>query len=335
MRSNPLNSFLLSACLAGLLMECHKDSPVATVNDLSPFARKFLTLNSGANSAAGGAKTATINHSFNGSMNVAQGFPGNGSTAGDSTIVGEPIRICAVVTEYDNPDGSHTTIYDYGNGCKDGSGDYQSIQWGKWIQTTKNTYETIGTSIVQTYHSHFQYVQYGGKYYFNNDSTQWSLDGSSTYDGKSAYDTMAQTFSGTFDYSDTTQYASGKDSYSYLGVGKSFYDQTKSVTEKNVYEYSSGDNYYKSEVTAPLVYDYSCSSGGGISVDMMFWFTYVSGHEVVHYRQDGKEGMFEIDYGNGACDNLITVIENGHVIVIDLQKDWPVLSGGGGNPQPL
>ena len=59
---------------------------------------------------------------------------------------------------------------------------------------------------------------------------------------------------------------------------------------------------------------------------MVFWLTYVSGHEVIQYRQDGQEGSFEIDYGIGECDNRITIIENGKVISIDLAKDRALLA---------
>ena len=61
-------------------------------------------------------------------------------------------------------------------------------------------------------------------------------------------------------------------------------------------------------------------------MDMMFWSTYVSGHEVIHYRQDGVEGTFEIDYGNGECDNRITILENGKIIFVDLGRDWAMLT---------
>ena len=74
-----------------------------------------------------------------------------------------------------------------------------------------------------------------------------------------------------------------------------------------------------STVVLPLYTNYKCTNyGGGYGgYAMCAMLMYVSGREVVHYRKDGKEGTFEIDYGNGECDTIITIIEEGKVIDVD------------------
>ncbi|MDZ7606810.1 MAG: hypothetical protein U5K79_14745 [Cyclobacteriaceae bacterium] len=55
---------------------------------------------------------------------------------------------------------------------------------------------------------------------------------------------------------------------------------------------------------------------------MRCWFiTYVSGRERIEYRQGEESGLFEIDYGNGECDRIITIIEGGKKVEIDLGND--------------
>jgi hypothetical protein len=51
------------------------------------------------------------------------------------------------------------------------------------------------------------------------------------------------------------------------------------------------------------------------------WFPrYVSGRELIRYKQDGEEGSFIIDYGDGSCDSKITIIENNISVPLDLAK---------------
>ena len=79
-----------------------------------------------------------------------------------------------------------------------------------------------------------------------------------------------------------------------------------------------------------LVMDYTCFS---MMNDMMmapFWSTYVSGRERIQYKQDGNSGEFEIDYGDGTCDNIIVIYENGKIFKIDLMADYGALQVKGG-----
>jgi hypothetical protein len=61
---------------------------------------------------------------------------------------------------------------------------------------------------------------------------------------------------------------------------------------------------------------------------MMWWPSYVSGREMVEYDRDGKAGKFEIDYGDGECDFIIFIYENGKVFRIDMSKDYEIFTKG-------
>ena len=73
--------------------------------------------------------------------------------------------------------------------------------------------------------------------------------------------------------------------------------------------------------------DYSCYSTRSLQADFCWFFTYVSGRERIRYKDGDVEGTFEIDYGDGKCDNIITIYEDGKVTVVDLSKDWYTATG--------
>jgi hypothetical protein len=326
MKLQSFATLVLMILLLTWMSACNKENTAQGVKDLSPYAQKFLGLNTGGINASN-SRAAAINQSYNGAINTAQTLSGNTSGSSDSSVVGEPWHTCATVTETDNPDGSHTITYDYGLGCNDGYGDFKNFVMGKTIQTSLYNAQHSGSLITSTYAYQYQYINYGGRTYYNNDSTEWGLNGKSSYSGVYSYDSVTYAFSGWYNYSDTTDYHYGKDTYSYKTLGKSTYDKDKAVTDKNDYEYTNGDNYYKAVVTVPLVSSYTCYQNTALTGTMMaYWITYVSGHEIIQYRQDGQEGTFEIDYGNGECDNIIIVIENGKRVVVDLTRDYPVLA---------
>jgi hypothetical protein len=109
--------------------------------------------------------------------------------------------------------------------------------------------------------------------------------------------------------------------YAYKGVSKSSYTEKKYVIEQNSSAYNNGSDYYKTQVLAPLVMRYDCYNKwtDAITTDYLYW-TYVSGREFIRYKQGDQEGSFEINYGNGECDNIIIIIENGKYVEVDLGK---------------
>ena len=309
-----------------VLFSCTEDTQKATVKDLSDYARNYLKMNlSGAsqNSMALSNQGNPVNASFQRLFNSANGFSG-GRLAEDSasvppsdtTIINDPWVSCATVTTTLNKDGSQTTMYDYGDGCEEGYPGYKYLMFGKYSSTFRNSAEHVGSLYKESYLYKWLAENYGGRYYYNNDTTEWHSNGSSDYSGESQYDTAKQTYSGNYTYSADNEYAWDSIQYLYKGHGKTSYTEKQFVIESSVYEYTYNGDYYKTEVIEPLVSRYDCN-GGGISYCRMF-FTYVSGREFIRYKQDGKEGSFEINYGDGTCDNIVVVTENGKSIEVDL-----------------
>ncbi len=292
--------------------------------ELSPAARQYLSMRMGSNSAMSENTNGTINQSFQNLFNQS-GSP-NGRIKGDSseipsdtTIIEDPWQSCAVITETDNEDGSHTTIYDYGDGCEEGWEGYSYFMQGKMTSTYRDLFSQVGTVFKNSYFYSSEYDNYGGNY---NGQWSWLMNGGGTYEGESEYDTANQKFSGSYAYEDETTYQYDSITYYFKGNGATRYTEMKYVVESNESEYTYNDDYYKSKVLKPLVSDYSCYQQNAFQESFCFFWIYVSGRERIEYRNGDEEGSFEIDYGNGECDNIITIYEDGKRSVIDLSKDW-------------
>jgi hypothetical protein len=320
-----LNALVISACQ-------DNETVYADLKDLSPEARKFFGLQGSmqrTTQAAGNSGSSMINKSFGAARSDNPSLSISTETSSDSTLVPEdrlPWVTCAVVTQTENPDGSITYITDYGDGCIEGSGDYQYLMHGKLTSTYKYTNAFEGSVYVNDYFSRTKMENYGGSYFYNGDTSSWLNNGSSTYSGSSSYDTADQTFSGNYTWSDSSKYGYGRDTYVTNSSGNVVYNEKKSVTSASHYEYSIGAEYYSTTVIVPLVMDYSCRSNFvSKSEDLMRCVmpsTYVSGRERIEYNRDGVSGSFEIDYGDGACDTVITIYENGKIFKIDVFADY-------------
>lgn len=325
---------LIAIAFLFLTIGCEDSDPgPSPLSELSSEAKAFLGMRSGTNQSLSAAGNSAINKSFQGAYNSyasISGAPGVTENSDSTVIEPDPWKSCAEVTETKNPDGSITVVTDYGDGCDEGYGDYHYFMHGKYSYTYKYEQSQSGSVFKYTYFNKNKSENYGGMYYYDQDTTEWLSNGHSTYSGESQYDTAKQTFSGFYAYSDTSEYAYDDWVYTYKSEGESTYDEKKSVTPVNNYEYTYGDDYYKSIVLKPLVMDYTCFSMNKEMMMMPFWSTYVSGRERIHYIREGVEGKFEIDYGNGKCDNIITIYENGKVFIIDLVNDYLTLTANGG-----
>lgn len=314
-----LKTIALIVVLAWLMANCTKQDAAlkpGTYSDLSSFAKNFVGMNSSVNMAMAPSRSGAINQSFNGMIN---GMGGNAGVtfSGDSTM--DPYNGCAKISEKTNPDGSTTVVTDYGTGCTQTYNDWQSTVWGKNTYTYKNSTSQKGSVFSSTYYYRSLSDNFGGRTIYQGDTSTWLSNGHSTSSGNSLYDTTKNTYSGYNSYSDTSDFKYNKQLFSYMASGKYSYSNQKSVQEVSSYRYTDGKNYYQAVVTVPIVRDYSCNQNKtGAPNGIMYIQVPISGHEIVKYSQDGVEGEFEIDYGNGACDTLITIIENGKSIVIDL-----------------
>lgn len=228
---------------------------------------------------------------------------------------------CAVVTETVNGDGTTTTVYDFGEGC---------YEYG-WLTSGKITY--IWSTEGNKYYSkviYDQYYSYGmlmngfSEYSFESDGNSWVYaNGQSTSPGSSGdtteliepviYFNWSGTSSGQDEY--TMIFDSGEN-YSYSSEYSNKWDSLSYTVLVGNYHYvSETDGYeYLYEVTEPLVTSYSCSDT---------WVP-VSGIESTQYTEAGVTTNFSVNYGNGTCDNLAKVTENGKTTTVDFSDYYQI-----------
>jgi hypothetical protein len=332
-----MNGYFGPALVAGclLMLGACSDQGEVVQGELSPFAAQYLNLRNGGQESALRQQNQAVNRSFSnlqGAYRESSGSEPGDSGDGDSTVWVDPWmwETCAEITETKNDDGSITVTYDYGEGCEEGWGDYKYIMYGRYSTTSRYTNVWEGSKARDSYYFKTLYEDYGGRNYY--DSSEWSLDGNSEYAGESYYDTTDFSFGGWYEWNDRTSYAYNKEQYTYTSNGQNRYSNKGSVTERAEYEYTTGpDYYYKSTVLEPLVSDYTCNTVFYRAVEegdddrISLWvYSYVSGVEKVDYRSDGKSGSFVIDYGDGECDNIIYVTENGVTVRVDLGDQGPI-----------
>jgi hypothetical protein len=341
---------VFSLIAAGILVSCSDESDQINQDELSEFAMNYLTMRAGSQSAQLDRQEGALNQSFqnlfgnymgmvrgriaeDSTGNTEPGNPGDSTVwdyPSDTVIYEDPWISCATITETVNEDGSVTTITDYGDGCEEGYSDWKYRMWGAVISTYLYNSTFNGSVFKDVYYFDSEYDHYGGYYYY--DSSEWEMNGTSHYEGESTYDTTNWSFSGWSAYEDHTIYRWNETAYEYNGEGKFTYDNHLWVTEYSDYEYTTGDDYYyKTSVLEPLVIDYSCTfpdHANGLAVsgtDSNFCLLipiYISGVERIQYRQDGEAGDFIIDYGDGECDYIIKVTENGKTVTVNLAELW-------------
>jgi hypothetical protein len=215
---------------------------------------------------------------------------------------------CADVTELDNADGTHTTVFDYGDGCDE----YGAMVKGKITYIWKNEgndyyskvlYENYyGYGMAMNGFSEYGFTSDGNSYVeYDSTATTGEPDGSAgvafywsgTATGR---DTMVITFDSGERYTYTSSYSNKWDNSTFTVLEGEY----ACTTEPEGYTY-----HYL--VTSPLVYNYECPDT---------WIS-VSGIETIHYLDSEASYDFLIDYGDGTCDNLATITENGESSVID------------------
>jgi hypothetical protein len=323
---------VIFGCMVAMSIGCSKQSDVKTgnLNDLSPFAKTFLGLNTSAAATMSSSNAIGPNSPSTPAPGSYLSISGQPKVRSDSTVVTYPGQGCGTTTQTYHPDGSITVVMDLGDSCTQNYNDSQYTVWGTSTYTSKNTVASNGSIYNSNYYYRNVYVNLGSRFIYQMDTSLSIANGHSTSVGSSTYDTITQKFSASSSWGDTSDYSYGKTNYSYVSDGKSIYSGTQSIVESNVYSYLNGTNSYQSVVTVPIVRDYSChvsSSNGYGPIGIAYVSVPISGHEIVKYSQDGTEGTFEIDYGNGTCDTLITIYENGKVIVINM-NDLMVAAGG-------
>jgi hypothetical protein len=236
----------------------------------------------------------------------------------DTTNYWAPVT-CARVTDTINEDGTHTTVYDYGVGCDE----YGSLTKGKityiWKEENNSYYSEV---IYDHYYSYGVEMNGNSRYTFTSDGNSYYSSGSKENYGDSTVTIMPIIFnwSGTstghddvtmiYDDGNTTTY---KSDYSNVWDSVSY-----KVLEGDYYYSSTAEDYvYHYKVSEPLITDYRCTNA---------WVP-VSGIETITTVEKGQTDEYSLNYGNGTCDNLAELTQNGETSIIDFGEIYKAVEG--------
>ncbi len=243
-------------------------------------------------------------------------FRSAGRTATDTTDGNEPK--CLTQTWEDDGNGNYKFTLDFGDGCDY----YGEFLKGKLVE--EGSYSESGFSATVTY------TNFGGQ--------DWTIDGTYSYsgqweeiDGTSEPADSAQYFyhaSYQFSADLSTSYMEyGHDSTSdvstgerlievdYVAQGSEEVDQDGYTVQSRTESISvSTGESFSSQVDIPLFYDFDCE-------DEDVWI-FVSGQYSGSYTIGDQTGNYSVNFGNGECDNIVTVTENGISQDVDLGEEW-------------
>ena len=243
-------------------------------------------------------------------------FRSHGRVDNDSTGTDKPV--CLTETWEDDGNGNFTYTLDFGDGCDY----YGEFLKGKLVE--KGSYNESSFSSETTYSN------FGGE--------DWTIDGIEAYSGtwqevhqkNDSTDSANYHYNASYDFSadlKTSYMEYGHDSTEEVSTGERFIEvdyKAQGSEEVNQDGYtvktrtesvdvSTGESF-QSQVDVPLFYDFNCEEDD-------VWI-FVSGKESGSYTFDDQTGTYSIDYGDGTCDNIVTVTENGISEEVDLGEEW-------------
>jgi len=241
---------------------------------------------------------------------------------------------CAEITETVS-DETVTVVVDYGEGCYEGDEYFQVFHFGKYTEEYTSNWDEIGTdsSIVGKFTGSTLYEQFGTKYTYGEDDEfidEYIMDGLTTYSSESNDFFEGEVYKTNL----LSEYQEDLRIEEKFGDEESKVDLQSDVKEEfsmslevddfsyihtileATYSYILNDtSSYQSEVIEPLVMTSECDD----DEEDFYVFTFVSGVEKI--TADGV--TFTVDYGDGTCDNIITVTdENGNSEEIDLGEEF-------------
>ncbi|MEM0939642.1 MAG: hypothetical protein AAGI25_07615 [Bacteroidota bacterium] len=324
--------------MATLLWSCDENTEEPTPTDSELDIRSSFVSNS--NAALGQLRDM----GFLGPMGAI--FGNRFGTAKNGRISGSPMSLIQARTNADTSEvdncfteiweedgqGGYRFVLDFGNGCDF----YGRYMYGRM--------EEIGSYTDSSFSSAVNYTQFGGSR--NDGGAEWWVDGRHSYTGtwsdihknddinrdSTERDSTSRidgySYSATYEFSaDLTQtyiefigapedsVTTGEDIYivDYLADGQEEMNQDGyTIVSKTESVSANTGESYSSQIDTPLFMDYSCINT---------WI-FVSGVESGMYTYEGVTDSYSIDYGNGECDNIILLTENGETEEIDLGKEW-------------
>jgi hypothetical protein len=240
-----------------------------------------------------------------------------GRVANDSADHEKPS--CLTETWEDDGNGTYTYTLDFGDGC-----DY----YGEFL---KGKFTETGTYSETSFSSATTYTNFGGE--------DWTIDGNQSYSGtwesdsdnpENEEDSLNWTYNATYQfaadlemsymqygYDSTSDVSTGEQliEVDYVAQGAESVDESSYTVESRAESItvSTGESF-SSNVDVPLFMDYECAEED-------VWI-FVSGIESGSYTYGDQSGTYSIDYGDGTCDNMVTVTENGVSEDVDLGEVW-------------
>jgi len=305
--------------------------------DLSEGAEKFLELKTRMNAMSSGSGQMSNFLSVIGSSQLKDGELNISGTGIDSCYI-DSICVnpdeyweyitCATVTDYDNADGTHTTIYDYGDGCDE----YGALYKGKityiWKNEDNNYYSKV---IYEDYYSYGVEMNGMSEYSFTSDGYSYFSTGvkEDSNDSTISVSPVVFNWSGSSTgHEEITMVADDGGTYYYLSDYSNKWDSISyTVFEGDYYCRSESEEYnyeYQYSVEQPLVTDYTCINS---------WIP-VSGIETITNTENDATNYYSINYGNGTCDNLALLTENGKTSVIDFSELYYTKVDSSGSSSP-
>jgi hypothetical protein len=329
-----LNAIILFAILLTATVSCDKNktdktTPTEKVKKILELEARMNAINSGTGKMTSFMSVIGYSQYKNGELKIDSsgsepGYPD--SIYYDTTNYWAPIT-CAKVTDTDNEDGTHTTIYDYGDGCDE----YGSLTKGKITYIWKNYDNNYSSEII--YDHYYSYgVEMNGisKYNFTSDGNSYYSTGTKEDYNDSTVTIMPVEFnwSGTSTGHDdmTMIYDDGNSTYYRSDFSNVWDSISYKVLQGDYYYSSTSDGYeYHYLVTKPLITDYSCTGS---------WVP-VSGIEIITTTENGETQEYTLNYGNGNCDNLAELTQDGETSVIDFGELYKVIEGNDSTVVPL
>jgi len=300
------------------LISCEKEDDLSFEESMKTFSQ-FNSINqTGKAGDTNNFMTAISASQFNSRNLNLTGYNAEGSYyVGDSLLTDSidywSFFTCATVTETINPDGTTTTVYDYGTGCDE----YGSVMKGKITYIWKNVENRFESKVIYE------------NFYSNGTTMNGYSENTFTSDGNSffRYDTTTKELSDSVTYPEIEFNWSGESTskenltistadgnvYSYISEYSTKWDNNSYTVLKGSYHYKNSieDYEYIYLVSTPLITNYECSNT---------WVP-VSGIETTTLIEKGNKKVMVIDYGRGNCDNYATVTINGRSKKVDM-SEW-------------
>jgi len=201
--------------------------------------------------------------------------------------------VCVEISLVINDDGSHTWIVDFGDGCDF----FGRLLKGKVSQTFWANENSYTEEIL--------FEDFGGE--------NWMLNGTRNLNGTYEEDDSTGWFTTTFSFVTDVEILHEGEVFQYDATGVETLNRQSFTVEERVATLTLEDgSYFNSLVLEPVVWSFACEEEGV--------FIFVAGLVEESYTDAAGElvAIHTVDFGDGECDNIVTIEGKGITIIIDL-----------------